>query len=194
MNKDKALKIVKEQLTLERYDHTKRVLETALSLNQQLGLENSQIELAAIFHDYAKYRDKNELKKMIIDNELPTDLLEHHSELWHGPAGALLVSKEVCIKDQEVLSAIRWHTTGTRNMSELEKLIFIADYIEPYRNFSGVEEVRGAARVDIDRACWLAARNTIEFLLSKQQMIYPDTLHLYNEGVKREQGRQLNAK
>ncbi|GAB2554662.1 bis(5'-nucleosyl)-tetraphosphatase (symmetrical) YqeK [Gracilibacillus alcaliphilus] len=189
MNREQALEMVRQQLPIKRYEHTIRVMETALDLAEHYQLDLKKVELAAIFHDYAKYRDAKELKRWIIQEQLPQDLLDYHQELWHGPVAAKMLEKEIGICDPEIQSAIYWHTTGKQHMSQMDKVIFIADYIEPGRSFPGVEEVRQVVYDDIDKACWMAARNTIIFLISKNQSIYPDTFQLYNEGL----GRNLNA-
>ena len=181
LDREKALSIVRKQLTVPRFEHTIRVMDTALQLGELYRVDKMKTELAAIFHDYAKYRDREEMKRWIIKERLPHDLLAYHPELWHGPVGAILVEREVGIHDIDILNAIRWHTTGRQHMSILEKVIFIADYIEPGRDFPGVEEVRQMASNDIDHACWMAARNTIEFLMKRNQSVYPDTFQLYNE-------------
>ncbi|WP_058307318.1 bis(5'-nucleosyl)-tetraphosphatase (symmetrical) YqeK [Gracilibacillus massiliensis] len=190
MEPNKALKIVEKQLTKKRYEHTVRVMETALDLAKHYKVDEQKVELAAILHDYAKYRDPSEMKRWIIEEKLPHDLLEHHPELWHAPVGAKMIERELGVNDPAILSAIHWHTTGKRHMSLMDKVIFIADYIEPGRDFPGVEEVRGIVYNDLDQACWLAARNTISFLMRKNQPIYPDTFQLYNEKL----GRNMNGK
>ncbi|WP_018931526.1 bis(5'-nucleosyl)-tetraphosphatase (symmetrical) YqeK [Gracilibacillus lacisalsi] len=190
MQRKEALKIVEKQLTKKRYEHTVRVMETALELANHYDVDVKKIELAAIFHDYAKYRHPEEMKRWIIEEKLPQDLLDYHQELWHGPVGSKMIEREVGICDPEIQSAIYWHTTGKRYMSRMDQVIFIADYIEPGRDFPGVDEVRNIVFDDIDQACWMAARNTISFLMSKNQPIYPDTFQLYNEKI----GRNMNGK
>ncbi|ENH97589.1 metal dependent phosphohydrolase [Gracilibacillus halophilus YIM-C55.5] len=181
MERTEALAIVEKQLKRPRYEHTIRVMETALELAELYGADQKKVELAAIFHDYAKYRDSEEMKRWIISEKLPQDLLDHHVELWHGPVGSKMIQKEVGIYDESIASAIYWHTTGTDLMGLMDKIIFIADYIEPGRDFPGVEEVREMAYHDLDEACWMAAKNTIQFLMSQQAPIYPDTMKLYNK-------------
>ncbi|MDC3415588.1 bis(5'-nucleosyl)-tetraphosphatase (symmetrical) YqeK [Aquibacillus salsiterrae] len=182
MDKEKALAIVKPFLTDARYEHTKRVVDTAVELAAFYEEDTAKAETAAIFHDYAKYRDLMEMEALIKNEQsLPSELLVHHSELWHAPVGALLVEREVGIGDPEILSAIRWHTTGKADMSRLDKIIFLADYIEPGRDFPGIEKVRPQAKVNLDLACFLSSKNTINFLLSKNQPIYPDTIFAYND-------------
>ncbi|SDN00862.1 bis(5'-nucleosyl)-tetraphosphatase (symmetrical) YqeK [Sediminibacillus halophilus] len=184
MERSEALAIVEPHLTKARFEHTVRVTDTALELADKYGGNLKTVELAAIFHDYAKYRDREEMRSWIIHEPLPKDLLEYHHELWHGPVGALLVEREVGIQDNDVLSPIRWHTTGKAGMNHLEKLVFLADYMEPGRAFPGVDDVRRAAKENLDYACWMVSKNTIRYLVSKNQRIYPDTFHAYNDLTK----------
>ena len=185
MEREEALKLVKEQLTDHRYQHTLGVMETAIAHAKRYGGHEQKAELAAIFHDYAKFRPKDEMKEIIIAQGFPQDLLEYNSELWHAPAGAYLVEKEAGISDREVLEAIRYHTSGRPGMTLLDKIIYLADYIEPGRHFPGVEEVRNMAKENLDKALIKAIQNTIMFLLKKNQTIYPDTFYTYNDLIKK---------
>jgi predicted HD superfamily hydrolase involved in NAD metabolism len=185
MEREEALKLVKEQLTDHRYQHTLGVMETAIALAKQYGENEQKAELAAIFHDYAKFRPKEEMKEIITGHDFPQDLLEFNSELWHAPAGAFLVEKEAGISDLEVLDAIRYHTSGRPGMNLLEKIIYLADYIEPGRHFPGVEEVRETAKESLDKALIMAMKNTIIFLMKKNQTVYPDTFYTYNDLIKK---------
>jgi predicted HD superfamily hydrolase involved in NAD metabolism len=181
MEREKALQLVKEQITEHRYQHTLGVVETSIWLAEKYGADVKKAELAAIFHDYAKFRPKEEMKEIIIREKMPKDLLEHNEELWHAPVGAYLVEKEAGVEDPEVLDAIRYHTSGRVNMTLLEKVIFLADYIEPGRKFPGVEEVRELAKQSLEKALIKSLQNTILFLMKKNQRIYPDTFHTYND-------------
>ncbi|WLR44012.1 bis(5'-nucleosyl)-tetraphosphatase (symmetrical) YqeK [Bacillus carboniphilus] len=180
MNKREALQIVKKQLPEARYLHTYRVMETAIILARRFNVNEKKAELAAIFHDYAKNHSKDEMKKHIVDQNMSPLLLQFHPELWHAPVGAFLVEQQFDIKDPNILNAIRFHTTGRMNMTKLEKVIFLADYIEPGRKFPGVKEVRAKAEVDLDKALFQSLKNTIAFLLEKNQTIFPDTFKAYN--------------
>jgi predicted HD superfamily hydrolase involved in NAD metabolism len=180
MDKNEALELVKNQLTEHRYIHTLGVLETSLLLARRYGADLKKAELAAIFHDYAKFRPKDEMKKIVIEEKLPLDLLQYGNELLHAPVGSVLVKKEAGISDSEVLRAIYYHTTGNKKMTTLEKVIFLADYMEPNRRFPGVEEVREAAEYSLEEACLIAVKNTIRFLMDQRQKIYPLTLETYN--------------
>ncbi|MFS0780839.1 bis(5'-nucleosyl)-tetraphosphatase (symmetrical) YqeK [Bacillus sp. 1P06AnD] len=185
MNREEAMKIVKDQLPEKRYLHSVRVMDTAIELAKRFGVDTKKAEMAGILHDYAKYRPQEELRKIIEENNMPRDLLLFHSELWHAPAGAYLVEHEAGIEDKDVLSAITYHTTGRKGMTQLEKIVFLADYIEPGRQFPGLDEVRKTAENNLDEAVFMALRNTVAFLMSKRSTIYPDTFHAYNDLVKK---------
>jgi len=183
MERETALKIVKAQLTEHRYTHTIGVMETAIKLAEKYGADPKKAELAAIFHDYAKFRPKEEMKHIIIEQGMPSELLNFNSELWHAPVGAFLVQKECGIADQEIIDAIKYHTSGKVGMTKLEKVIYLADYIEPGRHFPGVEEVREIAKVNMNKALIKSIQNTILFLMKKDQPVYPDTFFTYNDLV-----------
>lgn len=188
MERSEALEIVKQQLTERRFQHTLGVMETAIELAKRYGADVKKAELAAIFHDYAKYRPYEEMGQIIIQQNLGRNLLTTNPEVWHGPVGAYLVQKEVGITDEEILNAIRYHTSGRPNMTLLEKIIFLADYIEPGRKFPGVEEVRNLANNDLDEAVLKATQNTIQFLVTSEQVIFEDTIHTYNDYIKQRSG------
>lgn len=184
MNLDDAKKIVKLHLQPKRYNHTLRVVDTARNLALQFNGPMDEVELAAMLHDYAKNRKKEELKRWILNTRLPKDLLHHHHELWHGPVGSLLIERELGITNKHIQSAVHYHTTGKANMNLIEQIVFLADYIEPARNFPGVDEVRKAAESDLVHAIWLAIRNTMMYLIQRNEQIYSDTLQAYNDLTK----------
>ncbi|WP_067727353.1 bis(5'-nucleosyl)-tetraphosphatase (symmetrical) YqeK [Oceanobacillus damuensis] len=181
MKIDMAIEKVRPHLTESRFQHSLRVAETAVKLAGLYNVSPAKAEIAAVFHDYAKYRPLEEMKHWIVKSTLPKDLLLYHHELWHGPVGALLIQAEHGIADREIQEAIQYHTTGRANMSMLDKIIYLSDYIEPGRNFPGVDEVREMAGKDLTKACWMASRNTIDHLMRKQGTIYPDSFYAYND-------------
>lgn len=187
MDREKALQIVKPHLTAHRYQHTLGVMETAIELANRFGANVNKAELAAIFHDYAKFRPKDEMRQIIINQGMDPRLLEFNSELWHAPVGAYLVEMEAGINDVDILAAIRYHTTGRAGMNVLEKVVYLADYIEPGRKFLGVEEVREMAKVNLTTAIIQAMKNTIVYLLNKNQSVFPETFVTYNHLIKSEE-------
>ncbi|MFQ3542703.1 bis(5'-nucleosyl)-tetraphosphatase (symmetrical) YqeK [Halobacillus rhizosphaerae] len=184
LTREEALAYVKPHLKQSRYEHTVRVTDTAVELAEKYGSDRKLTELAAALHDYAKYKDIDLMKRWIAeDRRLPKDLLDYHHELWHGPVGALMLEREIGLDNQAVISAISAHTTGKKHMSVMDKVVFLADYIEPGRDFPGVDEVRSIAKENLDQACLMALKNTISFLVSKDRTVYPDTLHAYNDFI-----------
>lgn len=184
MEFNKAVEIVRETLSVKRFDHTMRVVNQATELAQKYDEAVERVKLAAIFHDYAKEFPVEELKRYIQSSHLPKDLLDFHFELWHGPVGAVLLKTKFGMENNDILNAIRYHTTGRAGMSTLEKIIYLADYIEPGRNFPGLTEVRKVADQDLDFACWLVSRNTLQHLLRKEAALYPESVYAYNAFTK----------
>lgn len=180
MKVDEAVACVRSALTKERFDHTLRVAETAVNLCNIHQVSTNEIEIAAILHDYAKYRPKEELKRWIEKSFLPKDLLNYHHELWHGPVASLMLAYEYGMDNKVILESIHYHTTGKAHMGIEEKIVFLADYIEPARSFPGVDDVRNKANECLNTACKLALRKTIGHLMNKEQPVYPDTFHAYN--------------
>ncbi|MBP0723753.1 bis(5'-nucleosyl)-tetraphosphatase (symmetrical) YqeK [Bacillus sp. RG28] len=186
MNREDALKAVQSKLTNQRYTHTIGVMETAIKLAKQYGADEKKAELAAIFHDVAKCMPIGELRDIMINEQLAPELLAYNKELWHASVGAFLTEKEFGIEDKEILQAITYHTSGHEKMTLLDKVIYVADYIEPNRSFPGVEEARKLAEEDLDQALLNALKNTITFLIQKEQTVYPLTVKTYNTIVKKQ--------
>lgn len=185
MDRDLLLEKVKKVLRPDRFQHTLGVVETALQLAERFGADQTKAEAAAILHDYAKYYPLEEMKRIISSVEgMPQDLLDYSPEVWHAFVGAYLVQKELGIEDEEVLAAIRYHTTGRPHMTVLEKVVFLADYIEPGRDFPGVEEVRQLALTDLDQAICQALKRTIDFLEGNNKKVYPLTKEAYRYFLK----------
>lgn len=176
--------VLKEKLTKDRYEHTIRVYETAMQLAKKYGASIEKVSQAALLHDIAKCEPVENLQEAIYTYHLPASLLEFNEELWHGPVGAKWLAEKFKIDDEEVFNSIYYHTTGRANMSLVELIIFVADYIEPGRSFPGVEEVRELARADIKQAAQKALQNTLIFLISKNATVHPDTIAAYNELTK----------
>jgi predicted HD superfamily hydrolase involved in NAD metabolism len=181
MERSEALKIVKPHLTEHRYQHTIGVTDTAVMLAEKYEADVKKAEISAVFHDYAKFRPKEEMRQIIKDQRMDVTILSYSSELLHAPVGAYLVKTEIGITDEEILSAIRYHTTGRVGMTLLEKIIFLADYVEPNRAFPGVEEVRETAEQSLDEAVLQALRNTVQFLMKQKQLVFPETIAAYND-------------
>lgn len=170
----------KKELPQKRWEHTLRVAETAVQLARREGVDPHKTEVAAILHDFCKFWPGEVLTEWILQENERQDLLLYNKELWHGPVGAAVARKRFGIEDETVLNAIRYHTSGRPDMSKMEKIIFLADYIEPGRQFPGVEEVRRIAEKSLNLAVLQSLDNTIVFLIEKGLKVYPLTLDARN--------------
>ncbi len=191
MNREKYLQITKQQLPKSRWDHTLRVVDTAQILAEQYRVDKELVDISSILHDYCKFWTAEELIFAIKRYKLPTDLLLYNQELWHGPVAAVIAETELGIIHSEIIDAITYHTTGRPAMGLVEKVVFLADYIEPARQFPGVDEVRRLAKHSLDHAIMLALEQTISFLTSRGLKVYPltiQTLQYYHEQLREESG------
>lgn len=186
MERQTMLAAIKNRMPEKRYIHTIGVMETAIRLAHQYGENPQKAEIAAIFHDIAKYADVDWMKQVVIEQQLDTRLLDWNAEILHGPVGAWIVEKEFQINDEAILNAIRYHTTGRANMTSFEKIIYVADMIEPNRKFQGIEELRTLADISLEDAFRACVTHTLSFLVSSQQAIYPVSIECYNSLIREE--------
>jgi len=180
------LQVVKEKMPEKRYIHTLGVRDTAVVLAKRYGADIDAAITAAIIHDVAKYADLQWMRQIVRDYALDPALLPWESEILHGPVGAVIAKEQFGIEDEDVLNAIRYHTTGRVNMSKLEKIIYVADMIEPNRQFNGVDRLRKIADESLDEAMKACVKHTISFLVASEQRIYPLSIECYNDLMREE--------
>ena len=183
MTREELLLKVRLQMSENRFKHVLGVEKIAVELAQRYGVSIEAASIAALTHDYAKERNLQEMHDLIISANLDLDLLQYGNEIWHGPVGAILVKKELRIKDEGILNAICHHTVGSSKMSLLEQIIYVADYIEPGRNFPGVDEARELATSDLTKAVAFETEHTLHHLISEKRKIYPKAIETYNAWV-----------
>ncbi|HTG68320.1 MAG TPA: bis(5'-nucleosyl)-tetraphosphatase (symmetrical) YqeK [Candidatus Udaeobacter sp.] len=181
MNREQMIDKVKAEMPERRWLHTQGVMETAVILAERFGEDPVRAELAAILHDVAKYWKVERMEKVIRDQALPSVLLDYDKELWHAPVGAWVAEHEYGISDAGVLDAIRYHTSGRRGMTKLEKIVCLADYMEPGRDFPGVSNIRELSEQFLDQALLAGFNSTISFLLEKGKRIFPLTIEARND-------------
>lgn len=176
MDPSLMLQKVKKRLPENRFNHVLGVMGTAMGLAKHYNVSEEQARTAAMLHDVAKFADRDWMRRIIETKGMDPTLLEYHHELWHAPVGAYLAAYEFGIEDEDILNAIRYHTTGRAGMSDLEKIIYIADMIEPSRKFPEVDALRAKKHDGLDALMEASIRQSIEFLTSKNQPVYPDSL------------------
>ena len=150
-----------------RAPHVDACEAAAMQLAKHWNINQDDAREAAILHDIAKKLDFSENMCIIAKHSLLLEQFGNHEEkLLHSITGALIAQSEFGVSD-EVAGAIKWHTTGKAQMSTLEKVIYLADYIEATRDFSGVEQLRKAAYENIDNAMIMGLEMTIDDLKSR---------------------------
>lgn len=177
--------MLKKELDSKRYQHSVNVMEVSRSLAKLYGADIEKALLAGILHDCGKnYRgdDAREYVKKIRYKADEIELLQ--PKLLHGIIGEHLARYKYGISDEEVLGAIKWHTTGRAGMNLLEKIIYVADYIEPLRYFEGIEEMRKAAFEDLDYCIVLCSESTIKFILNKGVLLHGRTVETRNHSLR----------
>lgn len=160
----------------KRLPHIRGTEETAVELALRWGADPEKMRRAAILHDCTKYDSIQEHLAICGRYGVPLDDMERGAEkLLHAKSGAAL-AKYVFGQDDEVFTAILYHTTGRANMTLAEKILYLADYIEPNRNFPEVDEMRHLAQTDLDRAVLLGVRLSIEEMLERNRIVHHNTL------------------
>ena len=162
-------KDLKEKLKKSRYEHTLGVEYTSAALAMRYGVDIEKARLAGLLHDCAKNISDEKQLELCKKYKIEISSSEQaHSYLLHGKLGAYMAEHKYEVTDDDVLNAIRFHTTGRKNMSILEKIIFTADYIEPSRNkASRLGEIRQMAFIDIDKAMIMIFEDTIGYVISQ---------------------------
>lgn len=179
--RNKIIKRISKILTTKRFQHTLRVEDTAIYLARKFHGDVKKVSIAALLHDYAKNYSDDE--KIALCHKMNIILTQHESsnlDLVHSKLGAEIAIKKYHIDDHDVIHAIMYHTTGRPHMTLTEKIIYIADYIEPGRkSFPELIEVRNSAEHDLDEAIVKKLILTIQFLIDKGQYIDPITQETY---------------
>ena len=165
-------------LTPKRFLHSRGVAEEAYRLAVHYGLNFQKAYMAGILHDCAKCLDEDTSFELCEKYGIKLDrVLREQPELIHSFLGAEMARHDFDIEDEEILSAIRYHTTGRPNMSELEKIIYLADFFEPSRKpFEGIETIRSLAYTDLNRAMDFALNHTINYIGKKNRLVHPLSL------------------
>ena len=184
MNKNEIITWLKENLNEERFEHSLGVAEKAKELAIKFGLDKEKAELAGLVHDCAKCLSKEELIE-IMDKYCSVESCERiNPKTFHAPAGAYVAKKEFNIDDEEILSAIRWHTIGHNNMTDFEKVIFVADKIEERtRPKEMIDFISPCLEEDkgLNKALLACYKLTIKSLVDRNLKICINTIDLYNE-------------
>ncbi len=169
--RDPMIEALRGILSRDRFRHTLGVEGEAVRMARVFGADEEKASVAALLHDCAKCMPEKEMREIIGRNlEVLIEPYETAPQLLHAIAGAALAYEKFGIRDREILSAIRWHTTGCGNMSMLDKIIYLADTIEPNRSpFPQLRKIRRLSETDLDASVIEAAKCAREYVASKGQ-------------------------
>lgn len=173
---------IEQRLSPYRATHSLNVAKAAVQLAERYGVNVHQAEEAGLLHDCTKEMPAKEQLQLLEKFDIIITIAEHCAhKLLHAITGSVVAREEFGVTDPEVLSAIRYHTTGKPGMTLLEKIIYVADFISEERDFPGVEKLRKLAFYDLDEAVFAGLAFTIQDLASEGRPVHHDTVQAYNE-------------
>ena len=175
--------IIRSMMGDYRYTHSVNVAAEADELARLYGEDEHKAYVAGILHDITKEIPKEEQLQIIREGGIILDGVQQNApKLWHSISGSVYVLR-LGIEDEDIINAIRYHTTGRAGMSRLEKIIFIADFTAAERSYPGVETMREKSRQSLEEAMLFAMQFTLSDLSRRELAIHPDEVHCYNEIV-----------
>ena len=180
MNEQSMQDLVRQAISPTRFRHVEGVVQTADELARRFGVDPEKARQAAWAHDYAREWPVDRWYEVAKERGVEEPFFAV-AELLHGHIVASMMGELFGIDDEDVANAVRYHTSGRVGMSALEKVVCLADYIEPGRSYPAVEELRKLAEQDLDLALASAFDNTIRFLLERHKPIFPLTVLARND-------------
>lgn len=186
MNLEEMRKKLSQELSYVRYQHVLNVEETAIKLAEHYGAPVKKARTAALLHDCAKPLSRKHLLRILEGFDIVVDDTEKSlTPVLHAPVGAIMAEEEYGVDDPDILRAIRYHTIGTPDMRLLDKIIYLADYIEPGRVCSGIDQVRKLAFANIDKAIIKASSNSLVYEIGRDNLIHLNTVKMRNALLER---------
>jgi nicotinate-nucleotide adenylyltransferase len=178
--------MVESRLRDDRLTHSLGVMKSAEALAKRYGADTNKALIAGLLHDITKEYNYEQHMELIRKYSIFIDEGEKNTpKLLHAITAAAFAEYEAGITDKEILDAIRYHTTGRTDMSVLEKIIYVADFIEPNRNYADVEYFRTIAFEDLDKTLYLGIKWCMEDLLRKDAYLHVNTLNGYNYFIRK---------
>ena len=171
-----------KRLSPKRLSHSIGVSQTAETLAVRFGCDKEKARLAGLLHDLAREVPMNQLlPRAQAFGIVVCDIEQAEPILLHGPLAAKMAHAEFGIDDTEIMQAIILHTTGGLNMTLLDKIIYLADAIEPGRRFKGADKIRLVALTDLDKAVLSALDQSICYIVKRGGLIHPATIAARNQ-------------
>ena len=182
MDLKQAKELVRSRLSDKRYEHTINVKKMAVKLAKHYGTDPEQAALAALLHDAAKELPKDEMRAIMqAYPEYAQGGEARPTPVWHGICAAILARTEWGVTDEAVLSAIACHTAGKPGMTQLDKILYLADMTSAERDWPGVEKLRKLELKDLNAAMLAALKQTNDFVLSQGKPLDPMSKAAYED-------------
>lgn len=173
--------LIKSRLSQYRYNHSMNVAESAVYLAEKYSADCEKAYVAGILHDIMKEESLVTQRQLIeSDGYKMTSTELAVPSVYHQMSGAAYCKKVLCIDDDEIIGAIRFHTTGKADMTLLEKVVYTADFISVERNYPDVDIMRRLADESLEKAMLHSLKYTIGSLTEREIPVHPDTLNCYN--------------
>ncbi len=177
MNEKAMIKKLEHMISADKLIHSIAVKDTAIELAGLNNCSKDKARIAGLLHDCAKNIKEDKILEMCAEFGITIDnICKMQPKLLHGPIGAKLATKLFGIKDKDILDAIYYHTIAKEDMSTLCKIIYLADFIEPNRNFPGVDMLRTVAYINLDKALLLTINSSIKKVIEMNRIIHPNTI------------------
>lgn len=177
-------KILQERLTPKRYHHSLCVADEAVRLAKKYGGDTEKAYLAGLLHDITKNASEEEHLHIFREFDIMLNDIEKNAEkLWHAISGAAYIDHILGINDTEIITAVRYHTTARKNMTQLEKILYLADFTSADRDYDDVDIMRQKLEVSMQAALQYALSYTINDLVSRDKPLHLDTVEAYNENA-----------
>ena len=173
-----------------RFEHSMGVAQTARALAQSYGLNQEKAYLAGVLHDWDKGYSSDEIKKRACELglEVSEEVLQHHAYTLHGPTAALALAQEYPAIPADVLQAVARHTVANTHMEPLDMVLYVADAIEPQRDYDKVEKLRNlVGKVSLEELFFKTMKQLNLMLIKREAIIHPDTLAVWNTYAARQQ-------
>ncbi len=176
--------ILQERLTPKRYNHSLCVADEAVRLAKKYGGDCEKAYLAGLLHDITKNATQEEHLQIFSRFDIMLNDIEKNAEkLWHAISGAAYIENILKIDDKEIITAVRYHTTARAGMTQLEKLLYLADFTSADRDYDDIDVMREKVEISQEAALDYALSYTINDLVSRGKPLHLDTVNAYNENA-----------
>lgn len=174
--------LLQSRLTPKRYHHSLCVADEAVRLTKKYGGDVDKAYLAGLLHDITKTATADEHLNIFNKFDIMLNDVEKNADkLWHAISGAAYIKYELGINDDEIITAVRYHTTARAGMSQLEKILYLADFTSADRDYDDIDIMRERAEISMEAALDYALSYSINDLVARKKLLHLDTVMAYNE-------------